>query len=327
MPEKLWDYRETGTILVTVDYIKAIPVLFRCSNISKSNFVPNTSTRFQAASQIAMRLNTFIISVLPALAMAAPPMPYNKNGLSCADQSCSDPPPDGKVHIKDTQASGSGCPPSSVSIQISKDRSTVTIGMSEMSSYYGKGFTAKDNKHNCAIHTVLEYPGGYQFSVMSATYNGGARLDPGVSAMLESSYFFSSAPSTIKHTRTLISGPQYKKKPGNPFQKVDTMNDKTFIWSPCGSEGILNVNSILSVDSDGDDNGLTLRGEVSAYDATIQFKQEVAVIWRKCGPWDLNASPTIYSAGLGDWRKPHALSDFDTQLKTPIVGNGQTANE
>lgn len=65
------------------------------------------------------------------------------------------------------------------------------------SAYYGQGFNAKDSKHNCAIHTVLEYPGGYQFSVMSATYNGGARLDPGVSGMLESSYFFSSSPGTI----------------------------------------------------------------------------------------------------------------------------------
>lgn len=69
--------------------------------------------------------------------------------------------------------------------------------MSQMASYYGYGFTARDNSHNCAIHTVLEYPGGYQFSVMTATYNGGARLDPGVSAVLQSSYFFSSNPSVI----------------------------------------------------------------------------------------------------------------------------------
>lgn len=62
------------------------------------------------------------------------------------------------------------------------------------------------------------------------------------------------------------------------------MNDKTFIWSPCGSEGILNVNNVLSVDADDDDETKTLRGEVSAYDATIQFKQEVAVVWRRCGP-------------------------------------------
>lgn len=100
------------------------------------NLCQNTSTPFSVVSQIAMRLNTFFVSVLPALAVAAPQARYsnNKNGLSCADHSCNDPPPDGKVHIKDTQASGSGCPPSSVSIQISQDRSTVTIGMSEMVS-------------------------------------------------------------------------------------------------------------------------------------------------------------------------------------------------
>lgn len=135
---------------------------------------------------------------------------------------------------------------------------------------------------------------------MTATYNGGARLDPGVSAYLQSSYFFSQNPSVIvrsissskttsllilsqKHTRTTIQGPQYVEAPGAPFQKVDTANDKTFIWSPCGEEGILNVNNILSLSAGGKDRDLKLTGEVSAYDATIQFKQEVAIIWRKCG--------------------------------------------
>lgn len=100
-------------------------------NIDNPFSCQNISSRFSTASQIAMRLNTFIISVLPALALAAPQVRYSND---CADQSCSEPPPDGKVHIRNTQASGSGCPPSSVSLQISKDRSTVTIGMSEMVS-------------------------------------------------------------------------------------------------------------------------------------------------------------------------------------------------
>jgi hypothetical protein len=122
---------------------------------------PNASTLFLPTSQNAMRLNTFILPVLPVLALAALQQTQTKTAQPCSDLSCSEPPPDGKVHIRDTQASGSGCPPSSVSIQISKDRQTVTIGMSQMSSYYGFGFTSKDNSHNCAIHTILEYPGNY----------------------------------------------------------------------------------------------------------------------------------------------------------------------
>jgi hypothetical protein len=86
-----------------------------------------------------------------------------------------------------------------------------------------------------------------------------------------------------KHTETVIQGPNYFRNPGKPFQKVDTANDKTFIWSPCGEEGILNVNNILSVSDDAQDPNSKLRGEVSTYDATIEFKQEVAIIWRKCG--------------------------------------------
>jgi hypothetical protein len=144
-----------------------------------------------------MKPSTFFLSSLLGSALAVPQHTQTKRVQPCSNLSCSEPPLDGKVHIKDVQASGSGCLPSTVSIQISKDRSTVTIGMSQMNAYFGGKHDSSDNSKNCAIHTILEYPGGYQFSVMTATYNGGARLDTGVSAYLQSTYFFSQNPKAI----------------------------------------------------------------------------------------------------------------------------------
>jgi hypothetical protein len=66
---------------------------------------------------------------------------------------------------------------------------------------------------------------------------------------------------------------------GGPYQKTDAANDKTFIWSPCGQEGMLNVNEIVSVENPDTNKN----GEMNVYDATFNFKQEVAIIWQKCG--------------------------------------------
>lgn len=38
-------------------------------------------------------------------------------------------------------------------------------------------------------------------------------------------------------------------------------------------------------------------------------------------------TPTIYTSSMGDWRRPHTLSDFDTQLKTPVVSKGDAVDK
>ena len=75
---------------------------------------------------------------------------------------------------------------------------------------------------------------------------------------------------------------------GGPFQKVDTANDRTFVWSPCGQEGILNVNNIVSVTAR--TSNARMRGAMNVFDATIGFEQKkytqlqkVAIMWRRCG--------------------------------------------
>jgi hypothetical protein len=51
-------------------------------------------------------------------------------------------------------------------------RTTVTIGMTRMAAYFGPDYKSAENLRNCEIHFDLRYPGGFQFSVVTATYNG-----------------------------------------------------------------------------------------------------------------------------------------------------------
>lgn len=67
-----------------------------------------------------------------------------------------------------------------------------------------------DKQKNCQLHLGLRYPGGYQMSIMQATYHGYVRLDPGVTANFISSYYFSQAAEKTAMTRTTLSGPEYQ---------------------------------------------------------------------------------------------------------------------
>jgi hypothetical protein len=147
-----------------------------------------------------MKSNTFLLSVLPACVLAA---------TQRTQKVPSTPPPEGQVLILSTKTSGPGCDPSKTSVDISSDLTTVTIGMTDMAAYAGPlSPVGSRNRRNCAIHTKLRYPGGYQFSVMTATYNGWAKLESGVIGHLTSTYFFSSNPSKLVYFLRSLDGLQ-----------------------------------------------------------------------------------------------------------------------
>jgi len=112
-------------------------------------------------------------------------------------------------------------------------------------------------------------------SIMQATYHGYVRLDPGVSANFISSYYFSQAAEKTAMTRTNLSGPEYQN--GKTYTKQDSIENKSMIWSPCGANGILNINNRIAL------TGPSNRaGEISNDDATIKFEQKLRIQWRRC---------------------------------------------
>jgi hypothetical protein len=139
----------------------------------------------------------------PYVAPAPIPAPYSPSysspipdGLSDVNtpyipQSAGDVPQ--QVTIEKTGYSGNGCPAGSVSTLISPDKTVVTFGFDTFQAVIGPGSKPADKQKNCQLHLGLRYPAGYQLSIMTATYHGYVRLDPGVSANFISSYYFSQA--------------------------------------------------------------------------------------------------------------------------------------
>lgn len=71
----------------------------------------------------------------------------------------------------------------------------VTFGFDSFQTYIGPAAAQADKTKQCQLHLSLQYPGGFQYSVVDATYHGWARLDAGVTGTFVSSYFFSQAAS------------------------------------------------------------------------------------------------------------------------------------
>lgn len=67
----------------------------------------------------------------------------------------------------------------------------ITYGFDSFQTYWGPGTSGADHSKNCQLHLTLKYPGGFQYSVVDATYHGWARMDAGVTGSFVTSYYFS----------------------------------------------------------------------------------------------------------------------------------------
>jgi hypothetical protein len=182
----------------------------------------------------------------------------------------------GQVTIDGTAYSGSGCPQGTVSTLLSPDKSVVTFGFDSFQATIGPQSNPTDKQKNCQLHLNLRYPQGFQLSIMTATYHGYVRLDQGVSANFISSYYFSQNAGSVSNTRTTLSGPQYQN--GQTYTKQDSIPNSSVVWSPCGANGMLNINSRIALNS----NDARGSGEMSTDDATVKFEQKLYLSWRRC---------------------------------------------
>ncbi|KAI4644414.1 hypothetical protein J4E93_006316 [Alternaria ventricosa] len=207
--------------------------------------------------------------LLPVLA-AANPLPQTTS---------EDAPPAEQITIVDTSYSGNGCPQGSVSTSTSTDKTVITYGFDQFQTYIGPGTVPADRSKNCQLHLNLKYPGGFQYAVVDATYHGWARLDEGVTGSFITTYYFSQDAGKTQTTRMSAVGGGALLT-GQVYTKQDSVETTATIWSPCGQNGILNINNRISLTNKKADQA----GEMSNDDATVAFTQQLHVAWRKCTP-------------------------------------------
>ena len=84
--------------------------------------------------------------------------------------------------------------------------------------------------------------------MVDSTYHGYAQLEPGVTGSFYSTYFFSQSASDTTTTQTSISGGGIWAQ-GQVYTKADTIPTASYIYSPCGANGILNINNRIALTS------------------------------------------------------------------------------
>jgi hypothetical protein len=147
------------------------------------------------------------------------------------------------VRVRKIAFAGSGCPAGTVAQNISPDRQAFTLLFDSYIAQVGAGVPFTEKRKNCQINVDLDFPNGWSYSLLTLDYRGYVALEPRVTGLQQSRYYFqgSSASATLKST---FRGPMDQN-----YQFRDTLGLSAVVWSPCGAQRALNINSELRLDN------------------------------------------------------------------------------
>jgi hypothetical protein len=208
-----------------------------------------------------MKLSTFASIFLATIVSAYP--------NACLDKRSSPP---SNVTIASISYSGTGCPAGSVGTSLSEDKTTYTLIFDDFIASVQAG-NATTNQKNCLIDLNLNYPSGYQYSVVQQTYRGFVALDKGVTALQSSKYYFK---SPLLYT---TSSNPFKGPISQDYEKVDNVTLPSLIWSPCGTTGTMHINSAVSVSNLWNSSG---NGQLTEDSADGKVTTTLGLQWAKC---------------------------------------------
>lgn len=183
-----------------------------------------------------------------------------------------DAPPAGQVQIRGVTYGGTGCPQGTVGSQISADRSVMTLIFDSYIASIGPGIAVTEQRKNCQLNVDILYPGGFQYSILSADYRGYSSIQKGVTGTLKSTYYFSGQTAQSSTEYSFI-GPVT-----GDYLKHDEADSTSVVWSPCGASGMLNINSQVRLTS----SNSSATGLLTTDSTDLKFTQVVYVQWKKC---------------------------------------------
>lgn len=134
----------------------------------------------------------------------------------------------------------------------------------------GSGKSVEESRKNCQINLALEFSPGFSFAVFSADYAGWGQLDSGVTGNVKSTYYFSGQQDQTS-SALAIAGPF-----SGGYYKQD--NVPLAVWSPCGQDAMLNINSEVALTP----IATPANGVLAATKESGRFTSNLYVQWKKC---------------------------------------------
>jgi len=176
------------------------------------------------------------------------------------------------VYLNSFTYGGTGCPQGTVGSFISADRTTFTLIFDNFVASIGPGITVTEQRKNCQLNLDLQYPGGFQYSVFSTIYRGFVGIDKGITATQSANYYFSGQTAQTS-TSTTFKGPL-----SQDYEVADNVTLTSTLFSPCGAQAALNVNSAVALTS----SVASASGEITDDTIDGQITFIVGVQWQTC---------------------------------------------
>ena len=134
----------------------------------------------------------------------------------------------------------------------------------------GNTTSVDQSRKNCQINLGLEFSPGFSFAVFSAAYAGWGALDSGVTGVVKSTYYFSGQQDQTSSALS-IPGPF-----NGGYFKQDSV--AAVVWSPCGQDAMLNVNSEVALTP----FNTPANGVLAATKESGRFTSNLYVQWKQC---------------------------------------------
>lgn len=148
------------------------------------------------------------------------------------------------VALEAVTANGTGCRAGTWSVDISSDRASFVMRLSELEAEVADG--AAVDVADCSLALKVRAPSQQSFALASITYRGTAQLGTGVSGLQSTSAYFQGNPADASERERVLRGPY-----DDAFTITDQIAEADRKWSPCGVERDLNVVVRLRVKRDG----------------------------------------------------------------------------
>ncbi|GBG81876.1 hypothetical protein CBR_g34060 [Chara braunii] len=171
-------------------------------------------------------------------------------------------PEAGTVKILGFKYEGDACPPGSAEGAVSDDGQAITMMFSKYTASTDAGVDRL--RKSCTVTVNLSYPPGFRFHLGTVTMRGYAKLDAGVIATAQTSYYISGIPGTARAKRVITGAFD------DDFEFTDKFN--VLLYSECNVIRDLNLISEVRL----------VAGLITGRDDDLKLTQELAIVWESC---------------------------------------------
>ncbi|WP_127716168.1 DUF4360 domain-containing protein [Halobacteriovorax sp. HLS] len=177
----------------------------------------------------------------------------------------------GDIQLGEPGYGGTGCPAGTASTVLSPDNKSLSIIFDEFLVEAGGETGKRLDRKSCNIAIPVHVPQGLSVSVIDVDYRGYMMLPRGANARFSAEYFFAGA-----------RGPRYNKtfrgEMDDDYMISNTLAVVGQVWSPCGKDVNLRVNSSMTVRTNSRKHEALSTVDSADFNAGIVYKLQ----WKKC---------------------------------------------